>query len=163
VTLVDGVLLVWGTPAILLATTSWTTPVLAFLGFVVTALGTYAVARRKSSGSIKTTEAETLWKESSAMRAELRAELEAQEGELKLQRDHNRVLQAEVQSLQSSKSLVLHAHDLLVAETERYRQAEERCRLEVITLEDRNAELEAKIAEMGAKIAEMEARHEAEG
>jgi hypothetical protein len=51
------------------------------------ALGTYIVARRRMSGSIKTSEATSLWEESQAMRKELRDELVATRDELKACQD----------------------------------------------------------------------------
>lgn len=42
---------------------------------VIAALGTYLVARRKSSGQIATSEASTLWSQAQEMRKELRDEI----------------------------------------------------------------------------------------
>lgn len=47
---------------------------LTLCGVVVTGAAAYAVATRRHSGKIGTTEAETLWAESQAMRKELRDE-----------------------------------------------------------------------------------------
>lgn len=46
-----------------------------FAGVLATAAVTYLVARRQHSGSIRTTEAATLWAESAAMRKELHDEV----------------------------------------------------------------------------------------
>lgn len=56
--------------------------VLAVLGTAVTGLAAWAVARRATSGSVKTSEAESLWAESQAMRKELRDEATASRAEL---------------------------------------------------------------------------------
>jgi hypothetical protein len=47
------------------------------VGVVVTALGGYLVARRKSSGTIDTTEAHTLWEQSNFLLERYKADLEA--------------------------------------------------------------------------------------
>lgn len=49
---------------------------IAASGAVLAALGTYLIGRRQTSGTIKTSEASTLWTESQAMRKELRDEVE---------------------------------------------------------------------------------------
>lgn len=49
--------------------------VLGFVGVISASVGTYLVARRKTSGSIDTSDATQLWAESQAMRKELRDEV----------------------------------------------------------------------------------------
>lgn len=49
----------------------------AILGPLIAAIGGYMIAKRTTSGSIDTTDAATLWKESQAMRQELRDEVVA--------------------------------------------------------------------------------------
>lgn len=61
---------------------------------VLTALVTWAVAKRSRSGKVATTEAETLWAESQAMRLELRNEVAALRAE-------NLDLRAEVRNLRA--------------------------------------------------------------
>ena len=56
--------------------------VLAVLGTAITGVAAWAVARRATSGSVKTSEAESLWAESQAMRKELRDEAAAGRSEL---------------------------------------------------------------------------------
>ena len=64
------------------------------LGVVVTALGGYLIARRKASGTIDTTEAETLWAQSNALLDRYKADLEAT-------REEVTTLKAEVVALRS--------------------------------------------------------------
>jgi len=51
--------------------------VASLLGVVVTAAGGYLIARRKTSGTIDTTEAETLWAQSNALLDRYKADLES--------------------------------------------------------------------------------------
>lgn len=55
---------------------------LVLVGSGLSALVTYLIARRSSSGSIATSEAESLWKEANAMRQELRDEVILLRGQL---------------------------------------------------------------------------------
>lgn len=48
---------------------------ISLLGVIVASGGTYLIARRKASGRVDTTEAAVLWKQSQAMRKELRDEV----------------------------------------------------------------------------------------
>jgi len=52
-----------------------TLAVVALFGTIATGFGTWLVARRSTSGSVRTSEAETLWSESQAIRTELREEV----------------------------------------------------------------------------------------
>lgn len=65
--------------------------ILSFLGVVIVAaisgLGAWAIAKRKTSGSPKTTEAETLWAQSEKMRLELRADLSDLRGRLEREQE----------------------------------------------------------------------------
>lgn len=60
----------------------WLTPILVFAGVVVSGLVTYAIARRNSSGSISTSDAASLWKESNDLRQEYRERAELLETRL---------------------------------------------------------------------------------
>lgn len=53
---------------------AWVPVVLGVAGAALSALAAWAIARRQRSGTIETTEAQTLWSEGQAMRQELRAE-----------------------------------------------------------------------------------------
>lgn len=61
---------------------SWLTPVLIFAGVVVSGLVTYIIARRNNSGSISTSDAASLWKESNTLRQEYRERAESLEKQL---------------------------------------------------------------------------------
>ena len=71
-----------------------TVAVLSLIGVVVTAVGGYLVARRKTSGTIDTTEAETLWAQSNALLDRYKADLEST-------REKVATLEAQVVTLQS--------------------------------------------------------------
>lgn len=60
----------------------WITPVLVFAGVVVSGLVTYFIARRNNSGSISTSDAASLWKESNDLRQEYRQRAESLEAQL---------------------------------------------------------------------------------
>ncbi len=68
--------------------------VVSLLGVIATALFTYLSARRKTSGSIDTTEAETLWAQSNFL-------LERYKADLENTRDQVVVLEAKVVTLQT--------------------------------------------------------------
>lgn len=61
---------------------NWLTPVLVFAGVVVSGLVTYVIARRNNSGSISTSDAASLWKESNDLRQEYRLRAEKLEARL---------------------------------------------------------------------------------
>lgn len=69
--------------------------ILTLCGVVVTGAAAYAVAMRQRSGKIGTTEAETLWAESQAMRKELRDEAENCRGEVAALREEMVTIRAE--------------------------------------------------------------------
>lgn len=58
------------------------TPVAVFLGVVISSLGGYFIARRNTSGSISTSDAASLWKESNDLRQEYRKRAEDLEKQL---------------------------------------------------------------------------------
>lgn len=60
----------------------WLTPILVFAGVVVSGLVTYFIARRNNSGSISTSDAASLWKESNQLRQEYRLRAETLEKRL---------------------------------------------------------------------------------
>lgn len=84
----------------------------AIIGFAaagVSALVAWLVARRTKSGKIVTTEAETLWREATAMRSELRAAATAAaaahaqcEADLAVQRLATAALERRVRELEES-------------------------------------------------------------
>lgn len=53
----------------------WAWVLVALGGAIITAIATYFIARRTSSGRIDTTEAATLWEEARSVRQELRDEV----------------------------------------------------------------------------------------
>lgn len=64
-------------------------------GIAITALGTFLAVKRAKSGKIETTEAAELWKESTAMRGELRQEVVSLQGEVRVLKDENQELKVE--------------------------------------------------------------------
>ncbi len=73
-----------------------TVPILlGVIGAVISGAVAFAVARRQRSGRIDTTEAETLWAESQAMRTELRNEAETCRGEVSALRTEMVAVRAE--------------------------------------------------------------------
>ena len=60
----------------------WLTPFLVFAGVVVSGVVTYFIARRNTSGSISTSDAASLWKESNDLRKEYRERAENLEKQL---------------------------------------------------------------------------------
>jgi predicted nucleic acid-binding Zn-ribbon protein len=65
----------------------------------IAAYGTYWVARRQSSGTIKTSDASDLWAESQAMRAELRTEVIGLREEIVVLNKELRDLRVEMRAL----------------------------------------------------------------
>lgn len=61
---------------------AWITPVAVFLGVIVSSAVTYLIAKRNTSGSISTSDAASLWKESNALRQEYRQRAEDLEKQL---------------------------------------------------------------------------------
>lgn len=92
---------------------------LGTLGAVATAVVTWLIARRKSSGSIHTSEADQLWAESASMRSDLRqetialrAEVVSLRDEAVKMRDEMIVLRQEaVVMRREQEELRQHAHD----------------------------------------------------
>lgn len=60
----------------------WITPILVFAGVIVSGGGTYLVARRNTSGSVSTSDAASLWKESNDLRQEYKDRAEKLEERL---------------------------------------------------------------------------------
>ena len=79
----------------------WLTPVLVFAGVVVSGLVTYSIARHNNSGSISTSDAASLWKESNALRQEYRDRAELLEKRLE---DVNNKLEAVMEELNTLRS-----------------------------------------------------------
>lgn len=79
----------------------WITPLLVFAGVVVSGLVTYFIARRNSSGSISTSDAASLWKESNDLRQEYRERAELLEKRLE---EVNERLQAVMEELSALKA-----------------------------------------------------------
>lgn len=69
------------------------------VGVPATALVTYLVARRQTSGQIATSDAATLWAESQAMRRELRTEVVDLRTRVRSQDDEIRILRGEIRTL----------------------------------------------------------------
>lgn len=79
----------------------WLTPLLVFAGVVVSGLVTYFIARRNSSGSISTSDAASLWKESNTLRQEYRDRAELLEKRLE---EVNTKLEAVMEELNTLRS-----------------------------------------------------------
>lgn len=60
----------------------WITPVAVFLGVLASSAVTYLIAKRNTSGSISTSDAASLWKESNDLRQEYRKRAEDLEKQL---------------------------------------------------------------------------------
>lgn len=86
------------------------TPILialiAALGTAVGVLVQWLIARRKSSGKVQTTEAETLWAEGKQMRVELREETLALRAEAVMLRKEAAILREEAAALRLEMSAV---------------------------------------------------------
>lgn len=75
----------------------WFAPLLSALGVGILALvGNVALSRRQRSGSVQTSEAADLWRESSALRQELHKQVEALNLQIATLRAENSALQAEL-------------------------------------------------------------------
>ena len=96
------------------------------LGVVVAPFVTYLAARRKSSGSVDTTEAGTLWAEADRMRQSYRDETERF-------RNETLALRAEVASLR--------------ADNQTLQETCNKCRIETLALRQEVDELEKKLGE----------------
>lgn len=79
----------------------WLTPVLVFAGVAVSGIVTYFIARRNSSGSISTSDAASLWKESNDLRKEYRDRAELLEKRLE---EVNTKLQSVMEELGTLKA-----------------------------------------------------------
>jgi peptidoglycan hydrolase CwlO-like protein len=79
----------------------WLTPVLVFAGVVVSGLVTYFISKRNNSGSISTSDAASLWKESNDLRQEYRDRAEQLEQRLQ---EVNTKLQAVMEELNTLRS-----------------------------------------------------------
>jgi peptidoglycan hydrolase CwlO-like protein len=60
----------------------WITPISVLIGIIASSYVTYKIAKRTTSGSISTSEAATLWKESNDLRQEYRKRAEVLEQRL---------------------------------------------------------------------------------
>lgn len=93
------------------ATPIFITAAIGLLGTVVAGWLAYSTARRKTSGTVDTTEAETLWAESQVMRSELRLEVVGLRNELAALRAEAATLREEV-GLIRSEAATLRAEAL---------------------------------------------------
>lgn len=118
--------------------------VFAFLGVLATAYYGFKAIKWKASGSVRTTDAETFWKETSDYRRELQEALKYERQEIEQERQYRQTLMAEVERLTSAKAALERASAAMQVELEQSRRAEDRCRQTVIELEDRIAELEGR-------------------
>jgi len=76
------------------------------LGVVVTAVGGYLIARRKASGTIDTTEAETLWEQSNALLDRYKADLEITRSEVVLLKAEVIALSTKIRELENRAAVV---------------------------------------------------------
>lgn len=83
---------------------AWITPILVFAGVVVSGLVTYFIARRTTSGSISTSDAASLWKESNALRQEYRDRAELLEKRLTEVNEKLQAVMEELGTLRSSSA-----------------------------------------------------------
>lgn len=82
----------------------WITPSLVFAGVVVSGLVTYFIARRNSSGSISTSDAASLWKESNDLRQEYRERAELLETRLTEVNDKLQAVMEELGTLKANST-----------------------------------------------------------
>ena len=127
----------------------WVPVVLGVVGALVSAAGAYIIAKRQRSGRIDTTEAETLWAESQAMRTELRnraetleAEVIALRAELAAQRIESAAMREEMVALRQ-EGIVLRAESVALRE-EMVTLREESVLLRKVDLKER---LEERLSE----------------
>lgn len=85
---------------VLAVTSDVSVALLVFAGVVVTAVGTGLVARRTHSGQIRDSEAAKLWDESTAMRQELREQVEALQNEIRELKVENERRRARIDELE---------------------------------------------------------------
>lgn len=83
---------------------TWITPILVFAGVVVSGLVTYFIARRNSSGSISTSDAASLWKESNDLRQEYRERAELLEKRLTEVNDKLQAVMEELGTLKANST-----------------------------------------------------------
>lgn len=105
---------------------------------IVAGIGAWGVwkgLKRTKSGKIDTTEAADLWKEATAMRSELRDEVQALQSEIKALKEDEAALKAENQTL---------------------RQENERWRARVETLETGMTELRSRNDSLNTRVTELE-------
>lgn len=91
----------------------WVVVIVAVGGAAITAVTTYLINRRTSSGRIDTTEAATLWEEARSVRQELRAEVVQLRSDIKdSQEKVDRLEDQHLQCLQESNELRTQVADL---------------------------------------------------
>lgn len=96
--------------------------ILGVAGAAITGFVAYIVSKRQRSGRIDTTEAETLWAESQAMRTELRSEAENCRGEVVILREEMVAVRAEASVMRSElvalrqEGIVLRAESVALRE-----------------------------------------------
>lgn len=76
----------------------------AVVGAVVTAAVTYLVARRQSSGTVGTSQADLLWKEAAAIRTEYRTRIEQLEAQILTLHAENTDMKMEVVGLRNENT-----------------------------------------------------------
>lgn len=87
--------------------TEWLTPVAVFAGVVVSGGLTYLVARRNNSGSISTSDAASLWKESNDLRQEYRQRAEQLEKQLEEVNNKLQTVMGELTKLRANSSTMI--------------------------------------------------------
>lgn len=85
---------------------NWLAPALVLAGVVITALVTYFVAKRNTSGSVSTSDAASLWKESNNLRAEYKERAENLEAQLKEVNHRLNEVMAQLQQLKGNSELM---------------------------------------------------------
>lgn len=123
--------------------------ILGLAGAVISGFVAYIVARRQRSGRIDTTEAETLWAESQAMRKELRDEAENCRGEVLALREEMVAVREEASVMRQELVAIRQEGIVLRAESVALREEMVTLREESVLL--RKLDLKERLAEQLAQ------------
>lgn len=86
---------------------AWITPIAVLIGAAISGAVTYFVAKRSTSGSISTSDAASLWKESNGLRQEYRKRAEDLEKQLKAVNDKLQGVMDELSKLRINSATMI--------------------------------------------------------
>jgi uncharacterized coiled-coil DUF342 family protein len=109
--------------------------VAASTGIVTTVL-TYLLSKRRSSGSVETSEASELWRESAALRDQLRTEAATLRAEVESMRAEAAAMRTEMAALRAETAQLREEAATLREEAALLRTSEARCREEQMKAND---------------------------